>query len=284
MNCMLEELEFPSSLEYVGDQAFDNCPNFSNGNYRNTKVRYIGKQPYEYIAVDVYLPKTISLASLTDYRWYTELSIDEKHPYIKKDDCGYFFSNGTILGSKTLKKHVLLRQGTEIISPFCFYALNIVHITIPASVIEISQYSFYDCWKLKTIIFQKNSRLIEIGEKAFGQCDGIKSMKFPKSLKILRSNAFIDCFNLKHVEFSEDSQLERIEAAFPFTSIKHLYLPPSIKVIDFLIYKLRSLESLYINNDVYKSNKDRNAILSKDGSELICVISTAENFEIPDGI
>lgn len=96
--------------------------------------------------------------------------------------------------------------------------------------------------------------------------------------------AFSFCSSLKKLFFPNDSQLERIEAAFQFTSIKHLLLPPSIKVIDNAFDEMCKLESVHVINDLYTSNEEGTAILSKDRRDLICVIPRLEGFIIPDGV
>lgn len=47
---------------------------------------------------------------------------------------------------------------------------------------------------------------------------------------------------------------------------------------------MENLKSIHVNNDYYQSNQEGTAIFSKDGCELVCVISSLEHFEIPDGV
>lgn len=44
------------------------------------------------------------------------------------------------------------------------------------------------------------------------------------------------------------------------------------------------LESVFINNDLFKTNNEGTAILSQDGKELIYVISRLRSIEIPEGV
>lgn len=104
-------------------------------------------------------------------------------------------------------------------------------ITIPASVLVISEFSFKKCESLERLFFSNNSQLKEIKLNAFLLCISLKTISFPKSLKFLRRCAFNNCSALKTVVFPKDSQLEEISAAFPGTSIEHLSLPQSIRKI-----------------------------------------------------
>lgn len=41
---------------------------------------------------------------------------------------------------------------------------------------------------------------------------------------------------------------------------------------------------MHVDNDLFTTNENKTAILSKDKTKLICMIQTIENFEIPEGI
>lgn len=81
-----------------------------------------------------------------------------------------------------------------------------------------------------------------------------------------------------------NSQLKRIEGAFMETNIQHLSLPPSVREIDNFCREVYNLESIYVRNELYASTKEGTAILSQDGSELICVIPITTEFEIQTGV
>lgn len=60
-------------------------------------------------------------------------------------------------------------------------------------------------------------------------------------------------------------------------------LPPSVKKIE-LFGIFIFIKSIFINNDIYRSNYDRTAIYSKDGSELIFVTKGFSKFIIPNDV
>lgn len=41
------------------------------------------------------------------------------------------------------------------------------------------------------------------------------------------------------------------------------------------------LEPIFVSNDFYQSSEERSTIFSRDGSGLVCVIKTHNQFEIP---
>lgn len=279
----LESFNFPPRLEFIGDNAFNECVNIELFNFSETKVKRIGKRAFANIEAEIILPKSISTQGILENS-YNDLYVDEKHEFIKYDENGYYHANKLIFNGFKQMKFAHIRRGVEIISNYCFIDSLLVSLSIPASVKIISFGSFLNCKKLKNVSFHANSQLKEIKMSAFQGCTCIKKVHFPKSLKIIRSNAFNECYSLQSVSFPVDSQLERIEEAFPNTNIKHLSLPSSTREIHDVVCKMYQLESIFIENDLYKSNNEETAIYSRDGSELVCVIPGLTKFMIPNNV
>lgn len=272
------------TIEIIGDYAFWNCDNLTQNviELQNTNIRKIGECAYGWNEACFILPHTVDVRSVID-NIDCYINIDEDHPLIKLDECGYYVTIRTILKCISQRRHVLIRHGFEIIADSCFFTLKIVSITIPASVAEIGEYAFSGCAKLRWVHFAKDSRLKELKKKVFDHCKSLTQFRFPKSLKIIR-NSFYCCKNLTKVIFPADSELERIENAFEFTYIEHLVLPKSVREIESVQNDMIHLKSIHINNEFFASNKEGTVVLSKDGSELVCVLHMEKRFEIPDGI
>lgn len=277
----LETFDFPPLLESIGTLAFCNTAIYQF-NLRATNARDIGSQIFGKGSF-VSLPATVTSKSIFNC-CSCELTIDERHPLVKRDECGCLIMNRTIIQAKKKVRRFLIRRGVERIGKSCFKQANLISLTIPSSVKEISDEAFLKCEKLKFLNFAKNSNLSIIGKEAFHSCYSLKKIKFPKSLKIIKSSAFHYCSCLKNISFPVDSQLERIEGAFQLTKIKHLSIPQTVREIDNVLKEMDSLESIYINNDLFKSNEEGNAILSSDGSELICVVNKLKAFRVPEGV
>ncbi len=62
-------------------------------------------------------------------------------------------------------------------------------ITIPRSVTKINNFAFYDCGSLSDVVFEEDSKLVEVGANAFQACP-IQNMNLPASLKIIGEEAF----------------------------------------------------------------------------------------------
>lgn len=281
---ILGNIDFPQSIEFIGKDAFSGCENMTVLDLRNTCLKNV-----EYFVdfrkkIGVYLPSSVSMSSAIKVNLYISINSEEGHRDIKSDNGKYLqYSHIIFRGNKKIE-HAHIRRGVEIIGYKCFHKANLVSITIPASVTLIYENAFLGCKKLKHINFSKNSQLKKIKRFAFGSCSLIKKVLFPNSLRKLCDFAFSDCESLEEAIFPTESKLEEICIAFPCTGIRKLSLPPSLKVIKDICSRMGKLESIYVDNDLYKSNPEGTAVYSKDGSELVCIIKRLKHFEIPRGV
>lgn len=274
---ILENFEFPRCLTSIGDRAFEKCDRMKIFDLRDTSIKSIENFIGYNENVSIYLPSTVISNNL-----FLSINSEKGHPAIRSDRCGYCVFNRRIYQGNKILKHILIRRGTEMISYGCFRGSSLVSVTIPASVTIISKSSFESCNKLEQIHFAKNSKLRAIKYLAFYNCTKIKKVVFPKSPKALGFIAFEKCESLEKVIVQKDSQLEKIKESFQKTNIRHLVLPQSIKKIEGICREMHKLESIYVNNDLYKSNSEGTAIFSTDGFDLVATIRRLKHFEIPD--
>ena len=76
--------------------------------------------------------------------------------------------------------------------------LRYFRLIIDPSCTEIPEEAFHFCKLLIEIVFAENSRLTEIGGRAFGYCPNLQRMNtLPTELLYLRNSAFIDCISLQ---------------------------------------------------------------------------------------
>lgn len=281
----LMSINFPNLLEYIGDFSFDDCISLKRYDLQNTKIRHVGYNAMVNVYDDslVQFPGTVSVPIIVN-NFRCQFKRDEEHTPIKKDGCGYYVVYRTIFANESKNNHIFIRRGVERIARNCFASSNISSITIPASVTKISDNAFALCINLEKLQFAKNSRLKEIGVQAFSYCCGIRKVKFPVSLEVLGKESFQGCESLEEVVFPSDSKLRIIKTPFFDTRIKHLSLPASVKAIGDVLIGMHDLESVFINNEYFRSNKEGNAIFSADGSELICIKGNIKKFDIPEGV
>lgn len=78
---------------------------------------------------------------------------------------------------------------------------------IPQSVAITNNYAFYNCVKLKKVIFHQNSCLKIIGKKAFAKNISLKNFDVPSKVVKIGEKAFLDCPKLQCFEIKDDSML-----------------------------------------------------------------------------
>ena len=89
-------------------------------------------------------------------------------------------------------RHINLPAGLKKIEAWCFSKCNIEEVTFPASVVEICDYAFYQCWHLRSATFSRDSEIRVIGDYAFAQ-SAIESFVAPASLREVGGAAFHQC-------------------------------------------------------------------------------------------
>ena len=80
------------------------------------------------------------------------------------------------------------------------------NIEIPKSVVEIKENAFEGCLKLKSITFEKDSKLTFLGKEAFYILD-IESIEIPSNVKIITEGNFNYCSKLKSVSFLNEKTI-----------------------------------------------------------------------------
>lgn len=153
------------------------------------------------------------------------------------------------------KESIVIPEGTTEISKGAFRGSDVKEVILPSTLVKIGEKAFEGCEKLSLIDFSRCKNLEEIGESAFWDCNSLKQVNlpdsirkmskytfrslenivFPASLEELDDSAFDNyCNNLRVADFSKCIKLERIGAS-AFSNLENLetvILPPNIKVIE----------------------------------------------------
>lgn len=172
---ILSFIDFPSSLESIGDAAF--C----NSNLRSINfppfLFHIGKEAFSFCnkADTVRIP--VSCQDIDDMAFIATSGyflVDENPRYSSLDGVLYSRDKTTLIQCPVSK---------------------IGHFEIPESVIKIGKASF--CWCSKLTSVSLPSQLTRIEELAFDGCDGLSSITFPEAVNYVGGLALYNCSNLK---------------------------------------------------------------------------------------
>ena len=74
---------------------------------------------------------------------------------------------------------------------------TLTSVVIPEGVTDIGEIAFYGCVNLREVVFPKSLKIIR--EEAFGET-GIVSALLPAGLEEIEEKAFFSCDNLRHIE------------------------------------------------------------------------------------
>lgn len=117
-------------------------------------------------------------------------------------------------------KNISIPDSVKSIDHHAFTKTNLTSIVFPKSCSVVERAACSDCLYLKTATFEGNA---EIGYSLFENCTQLETVEFKEGLKQLPSNTFKEC-----------------------TSLKDVYLPNSIEIIDTAFHKC-SLVTIHYN-------------------------------------
>lgn len=238
---LLEDLIFPSSLQYIGDYAFDSSTFKS--------IIFEGNGPQDIGIYGFHSCKSNSVS---------------------------FGKNMASLSDRTFKESLF----TEInFNPNCAltvfpyesisYCNNLISFTIPKNIKTIGVETFTGCNNLRELIFLSGGSLTEIKNKAFAYTP-IENLCLPKTLKKLEGNTWVGNWQLKSLTFEDGIELSSFGSGDFKDCVKltTVTIPPSITSFDSSVFlgcssltsiHVNTLNKNYISNDgiVYTINGER---------------------------
>ena len=260
-NNNIVKVVLPEGLVEIQASAFDFCYSLEEVNIPST-VQLIANNAFRYCALTTvtFTEGGNDLLLINDYAFaYTDQLQTLALPARLYSIGNYAFYDSALTYVTFAENSSLVEIGTH-----AFNESNIVHIDVPAGVVEIGAYAFYNCTNLLSITFGEG--LVTVGDHAFAGCSELISVSFPASLKTLGNSVFFyyeygeyTCSKLESVTFAPNSQLEYIPAGtFAYTALKTFTVPAGVKYIEGVesssyknppaFYEVTTLEAVYFEN------------------------------------
>lgn len=253
----IESVTIPEGVFRIGDQAFYECALLKTVNFPST-VKYIGVQAFwntPWLENDLeknqYVVVNKILISVSDKCVSgKKLDIPSKLGIEAIGSCVVYSNNGVI----DIEEIVIPKGVTKICSRAFVNVPEVKKVSIPATVTIIGSYAFHNTeWFEKQIktdelviinnvlysapLYTKTAvtipdNIVSISGSAFTNNQELTSVKIPSSVKDIGDWAFGNCHNLKTVTLSEG--LEEVgAAAFKMDeNLKSITIPASVKVLN----------------------------------------------------
>ncbi len=218
----LTSITIPESIEHIGYNAFQFCPNLSN----------------------VYITNLSNWCNISFYNIDSNPMISAKH----------LFLNETELRELNIPEDV-----TEI-KKYTFYnCKSLTRVFVPGSVKAIQEQAFHGCTELEELLLSEG--IDKIGDEAFYGCTKLEKVNIPSSVSYIgnsttgaRLGAFIGCNNLRIVTIKSNVLISNYDGRLcnSFgTQVKEYILNDNLT--DIASYKFSGcteLESIIIPNTV----------------------------------
>lgn len=217
----LATAEIPNTVNFIGENAFYNCSKLASVNIPNslTKINagtfgschslksvdipnsvvYIGDNAFNACddLKDISIPASVAYVgndAFADTKWLVLQMLKDNNIYI----------NNMLYKCKAGQKVIDINEGTTVICSGAFseysFRSSELKVNIPASVTSIGDYAFANCKGLKSLIIPKS--VGAIGEGAFFQT-GLTTVEIPSTVTHIGEGAFTLCKSLTSVTIPE---------------------------------------------------------------------------------
>ena len=225
----LEEIDIPETLEHIKVSAFRGCKKLKQVTFKSTsQLKSIGDSAfYGCISLkNIEIPtsvisfgpsafgncsllESIEIPSGVEYMAYSTFSgctnlqykLENGLMYLGNSENEYFYLWGLAASHMNTISTMTINSNCKIIGSYILDRYNPTSLTkviIPSGVISISPFAFYRQSNLKTVEFEPNSKLQNLGGYAFSGCTSLESIEIPSSVKNIGYSVFDSCDKLKY--------------------------------------------------------------------------------------
>ena len=232
-NCSaLESIDIPEGVTTIGKSAFCYCSSLADVDIPNGVTELALFAFYECKALtEVQLPDSITsmgyqcfynctnLSSINIPQNWTDTPSSNTNGTMNADYCGHIFQ-----GCKSLKS-LTIPEGLTLPSYALCYSDYLETVTLPSTITEIKNHTFYNCTRLTSI--EVPAGVTYIGKSAFCYCNALTEVTLPAYLTELALYAFYNCKALAEVQLPDSITIIGWQCFADCTNLTTINLPLS---------------------------------------------------------
>lgn len=274
------EVSLPTTVRRIGDNAFQGCRHFEHcSGFKGNEIGYqafsdcthlhsfdlstlekLGEDAFSYTAFESAIMPRLTEVPNAVFSGCKGLKYADISGAETIGQAAFHLSN---------LEEVKLGDRLKGIGTRAFSATKLTNIIIPESVNQMGLYTFSDCEELKSIRFPKELKVIP--KHTCQNCRSLENVVLPDSLieigftrlpgeVIVDGSSFCACENLTHIDFPE-SLLYIGPYAFAGTGLKEIKLPPKLRVLDLQCFSGTPIAEITIPDSVnYISDAFRSCV------------------------
>ena len=209
----LESVTLPDTLEQISPLAFVSCAGLQSLHIP-AKVHDIGQ---------------MALLSCSGVK---EITVDAANETYKAADNVLYDSSGKTLilySAASDRKEFAVPDGVESLAPYAFAgSVNLETVTFPASLQEIGDGAFADCYVLSHVTYPS---LNTLANSVFADCPKLAEFTIPETVTAIGDYAFFGCTSLTGITIPAAVTSIGKEAFCGCTAMKELTVPDTVQTI-----------------------------------------------------
>ena len=144
----------------------------------------------------------------------------------------------------------IVPEGVREIGPRAFEGQPFKNIVLPSSLLQISDYAFYNCNTLESVTFKEGCQLEKIGEYAFRFCESLKAINLPDTVTEIGKYAFADCSGATTLKLPANIETLGDYAFAATDSLVSVEFPESLKTTGQYTFAYSGVESVKFNEGI----------------------------------
>ena len=241
----IQEVQIPSSVEYIGAHAFDSCWNLEKLEIPNS-VKFMGKGCFGDCSSlqEIEIPEGITkIEDSTFAGCYKLQKVILPDSILEIGSCAFQICSMNEIELpkklKTIGYNAFWKAGiTQLVIPNSVNRIDagafsgcssLESITLPPSISEIKEETFFFCTKLSFIELPKSIK--KIGRSAFDGAKSLKSVVVPEGVTRIEYAAFATCYSLEEITFPSSISYVGDKVFIDCPKLKKIRIPKGTKSI-----------------------------------------------------